>query len=140
MRMALQREEVLNAERDGVCGAKPAGRRAIDAMASKGAETVQRKVCSGDGKRESDVWCAAGGEEGCDSFRRLGCGADGWAAGVAAGGGADTAVLRCRSLRWMMRGYGQAFDAAGGAGHRSKHQQENQREGELCSARHRYPV
>jgi hypothetical protein len=33
----------------------------------------------------------------------------------------------------MMRGYGQALDAAGGAGQRGKHQQEHQREGELCA-------
>ena len=56
------------------------------------------------------------------------------------------AEARTQSCCGSCRGYGvvrsggQAADTAGRAGERREHQQKDKREGELCAARHLYPV
>ena len=127
----------LDAQRNGVGEVKLAGRRAVG-VCSEVAAILWQRFCRNGGERGRIVRrghaCA---EDRGDDFRRLRRGANRGAARMTADRGAY-AMMRCgRGLHRAMRSCGQARYAAGRARQRGKHEQENQRESELCPARHR---
>ena len=90
-----------------------------------------------------DATANAGGSCGVSAERSaamvsgaIRCAAQDGPAGMAAGGSAHALVLRGRGMRGWMRSCGQALDATGRAGQGRKHQEEDQREGELGAAQH----
>ncbi|MDQ1452475.1 MAG: hypothetical protein QOK38_2341 [Acidobacteriaceae bacterium] len=139
MRVALQRGVDLNTERDESGGARLAGRRAVEGLGGTGARVLRQNAgcndCAGRGVGGHVSACRG---KRCDCLRRLRSAANGGAARVAAGGGADAGLLGdCLGDYGVhLRGSGQAPDAADCAGRRREHQQEDQGDGELCAARH----
>ena len=124
----------LDAERDGTGVVRRTGRCAIDAMDHPGCRTPGER-CRYDDRGGIGRRNVSSKQRG-DLLRCLRCIADGGRCRGAAGRGANAVLRRGCGTRRKRRSCGEAADAARCAGQRRKHQQENQREGELCAPLH----
>ncbi len=124
----------LDAKRDRAGMLGRTGRCAVDAMDHPGCRTPGKRCCYDDrggiGRR------VVGGRQRGDLLRCLGCTADGGRRRGAAGKRPNAVLRRGCGVGREGRSCGKALDAAGCTGQRRKHQQESQREGELCAPLH----